>query len=178
MNFQEFDANFDAFQVSAFRLETLSAYSDEIEDAELALFLAGKPLPERSTRTEPWLKRVADTSAAGKRWQRVHVVSHPLTGYLRFELVGYDANAEAGEDVRIASRDAYPELAALREDFWLFDAETPEPFALLMRYDTTGRLTGYERTTRPDIISRCRDERDLAVARSVPLRQFAVSLEA
>lgn len=89
----------------------------EAEDAELALFLAGKPLPERSTRTDPWLRRVADTTAAGKRWQRVHVVSHPLTDYLRFELVGYEANAEIGEDVRIASRDAHPELAGLRQDF-------------------------------------------------------------
>jgi hypothetical protein len=178
VNYQEFDANFEVFQATAFRLETLPGYSDETEDAELALFLAGKSLPERSVRTEPWLKRVADTGAAGKRWQRVHVVSHPLTDYLRFELAGYEANAEAGEDVRIASRDAYPELAALREDFWLFDAETPEPSALLMHYDAAGHLTGYERTTRPDIISRCRDERDLAVARSVPLRQYAVSLEA
>jgi hypothetical protein len=177
MNFEEFDANFETFRATAFRLETLSRYSDEAEDAELALFLAGKPLPERSTRTEPWLKRVADTTAAGKRWQRVHVVSHPLTDYLRFELVGLEANAEASEDVRIASRDAHPELAGLQQDFWLLDAETPEPSALLMRYDAAGHLTGFERTTRPDIISRCRRERDFAIARSVSLRDYTVSLE-
>lgn len=177
MNWEQFDAEFDKVRVSAFRAETLTGYSDETEDAELVLFLAGKPLPERSPRTEPWLKRVADTTAAGARWQRVHVVSHPLTDYLRFELVCYEANVAAGEDVRIASRDTHPELAGLREDFWLLDAETPEPSALLMRYDATGRLTGYERTTHPDIISRCRRERDLAVACSVSLRDFAVSLE-
>ena len=177
MNFEEFDAHFETFQTTAFHLETLPSYSDETEDAELALFLAGKPLPERSTRTEPWLKRVADTTAAGKRWQRVHVVSHPLTDYLRFELVGYEANVEAGEDVRIVSRDAHPELAGLRRDFWLFDAGTPEPFALLMLYDAAGHLTDFERTTRPDIISQCRRERDLAVARSVSLRDYTVSLE-
>lgn len=158
-------------------METLSRYSDETEDAELALFLAGKPLPERSARTDPWLRRVADTTAAGRRWQRVHVVGHPLTDYLRFELVGYEANAELGEDVRIARREAHPELAELRQDFWLLDAETPEPSALLMHYDAAGHLTGFERTTRPDIISRCRRERDLAVARSVSLRDYTVSLE-
>jgi hypothetical protein len=177
MNFEEFDATFETFRATAFRLETLPSYSDETEDAEFALFLAGKSLPERSTRTEPWLKRVADTTATGKRWQRVHLVSHPLTDYLRFELVGYEANAEAGEDVRIASRDAHPELAGLRQDFWLFDAETPQASVLLMRYDAVGRLTGFERTTRPDILSRCRHERDLAVARSVSLRDYTVSLE-
>jgi hypothetical protein len=178
MSLEEFDAHFETFQATAFHLETLPSYSDETEDAELALFLADKPLPERSTRTEPWLKRVADTTSTGKRWQRVHVVSHPLTDYLRFELVGYEANVEAGEDVRIASRDTHPELAALRRDFWLFDAETPEPFTLLMRYDATGHLVDFERTTRPDIISQCRHERDLAIARSVSLRDYTVSLEA
>jgi hypothetical protein len=177
MNFDTFDANFDTFRATAFRLERLSRYSDETEDAELASFLAGEPLPERSPRTEPWLKRVLETTSAGKRWQRVHVVSHPLTDYLRFELIGYEANAAAGEDIRIASCDAHPELTAFQHDFWLFDAETPEPFALLMRYDATGRLTSFERTTRPDIIGRCRRERDLAVARSATLRDYAVSLE-
>lgn len=177
MNFEEFDAQFNVFQATAFRLETLPRYSDETEDAELAMFLAGKPLPERSPRTEPWLRRVADTTFLGIRWQRVHVVSHPLTDYLRFELVGYEANEAAGEDVRIASRDAHPELAGLRQDFWLFDAETPEPFVLLMGYDDAGHLTGFERTTRPDIISRSRRERDLAVACSVSLRDYSVSLE-
>ena len=46
-----------------------------------------------------------------------------------------------------------------------------------MHYDIAGHLTGFERTTRPDIISRCRRERDLAVARSVSLRDYTVSLE-
>ncbi len=178
MNFEEFDAAFDAFRATAFRLETLPRYSDEEEDAELALFLAGKPLPERSTQTVPWLKRVADTTVTGKRWQRVHVVSHPLTDYLRFELVGYEANVSAGEDVRIADRDAHPELAELRRDFWLFDAETPEAFALLMGYDVAGRLTGFERTTDSEVIRQCQRERDLAVARSIPLRAYTVAQEA
>jgi hypothetical protein len=178
MSFEEFDAAFDAFRATAFRLETLPRYSDEEEDAELALFLAGKLLPERSARTVPWLKRVADTTVAGKRWRRVHIVRHPLTDYLRFELVGYEANVEAGEDVRIADRDAYPELAELRHDFWLFDAETPEAFVLLMSYDDAGRFTGFEQTTDLDVIRRCQRERDLAVARSVPLHDYTVAQEA
>ena len=36
--------------------------------------------------------------------QRVHVVSEPLTDYLRFEITGYRLNVEAGEDVRILPR--------------------------------------------------------------------------
>jgi hypothetical protein len=177
MNPEEFDAVFEAFRTTAFRLETLSRYSDEVEDAELALFLAGQPLPERSTRTDPWLKRVADTTTAGKRWQRVHVVTHPLTDYLRFELVGYEDYVAAGEDVRIADRDTHPELASLRQDFWLFDAETPEAFAMLMRYNATGQLLDFELTDEPPVIEQCRRERDHAVARSVPLPDYTAALE-
>lgn len=177
MNFDEFDAVFDRFQVTAFRLETLPRYADD-EDEEFVVFLTGKPLPERSTRTVPWLRRVADTTAAGGRWRRVHVVSRPLTDYLRFEMVGYEANVDAGEDVRIADRDMHPELAVLRRDFWLFDAETLDAFAMPMHYDTVGHLVGFDITDDPEVIEQCRRERDLAVAVSVPLHEYAAALDA
>lgn len=83
MNIAEFAAVFDRFQVTAFRLETLPRYADD-EDEEFAIFLAGEPLSERSARTVPWLRRVAETTVAGARWWRVHVLSRPLTDYLRF----------------------------------------------------------------------------------------------
>ena len=35
--------------------------------------------------------------------QRVHVVTEPLSDYIRFELTGYAPNVEAGEDVRVIS---------------------------------------------------------------------------
>ncbi|MGQ0773687.1 MAG: DUF6879 family protein [Pseudonocardiales bacterium] len=176
MNVDDFDAVFDRFRVSAFRLETLSRYADD-EDEEYALFLAGEPLPERSPRTVPWLRRVADTTAAGQRWRRVHVVSQPLTNYLRFELVGYEANVEAGEDVHLADRGAHPELAALHQDFWLFDAETPDSFAMLMHYDTASHLVDVELTEDPYIIERCKRERDLAAAWSVPLLKYTTTVD-
>jgi hypothetical protein len=172
MNLDEFDAVFDRFQTTAFRLETLPRYADD-EDEEFAVFLAGKPLPERSTRTVPWLKRVADTTAAGARWHRVHVLSRPLTDYLRFEMVGYEANLDAGEDIRIADRGLHPELAALRRDFWLFDAETADAFAMPLHYDAACHLLDFAITEDPEVIEQCRRERDLAVALSVPLHEYA-----
>lgn len=177
MNFEKFDAAFDRFRATAFRLETLLRYAGD-EGEEFAIFLAGQPLPERSTRTVPWLRRVADTTAAGARWQRVHVLSRPLTDYLRFEMVGYQANVDAGEDVRIADRGTHPELASLRRDFWLFDAETPDAFAMLMHHDTAGRLIGFQSTDDFATIDRCLRERDLALALSVPLHEYAAALNA
>ena len=65
---------FDEFRVSAFRLETLRQYAIPVEDERIAAFRENRPLPERSVRTSQWLRRIADTTAAGKRWSRVHVV--------------------------------------------------------------------------------------------------------
>ncbi|MEX5635909.1 DUF6879 family protein [Parafrankia sp. FMc2] len=169
----EFDAVFDRFTSTAFRLETLDRYGSEEEDAELALYLAGQPLPEYSPRTDPWLKRVAATTVAGKRWQRVHVVSRPLSDYLRLELLGYEGNVAAGEDVRIADREADPAVGGLRRDFWIFDAETPRPFVMLLRYDAEGRLLSFDTTADHQVVEQCRGERDLALAWSVPLAEYA-----
>ncbi|MGH3930353.1 MAG: DUF6879 family protein [Pseudonocardiaceae bacterium] len=176
MSVDDFDAVFDRFRVSAFRLETLPRYADD-EGEEYALFLAGEQLPERSPRTVPWLRRVADTTAAGKHWQRVHVLSQPLTDYLRFELVGYQANAEAGEHVRLADRGAHPQLATLHQDFWLFDAETPDAFARPLRYDDTAHLVGFDLTEDPLFIERYRRERDLALAWAVPLPEYTATVD-
>ena len=55
---------------------------------------------------------------------RVHVVSEPVSDYVRFELLHvYPANVEAGEDVRILGRakaEAQPGPSC-DGDFWLFD---------------------------------------------------------
>jgi hypothetical protein len=165
-------ACFDEFRASAFRLETLPLYAVPAEDERLAAFREGRRLPERSPRTSPWLRRVADTTAAGKRWSRVHVVDHPLTEYLRFELATYRESAEAGEVIRIADREASPELATLTRDFWLFDAETDRPFAALMTYDHEGQYVGAEVTHEPAIVGACMAERDIALRYSVPLAVY------
>lgn len=177
MNFEEFDAVFDRFRVTAFRLETLPRYAGD-EGDEFAAFLSGRPLPERSTRTVPWLRRVADTTAVGKQWRRVHVLRRPLTDYLRFEMLGYEANVDAGEDVRIADWGVHPELAALRRDFWLFDAETPDAFAVPMHHDTIGRLLGFDITDEAPVIDQCRRERDRVLAVSVPFHEYTATLDA
>jgi hypothetical protein len=56
-------------------------------------------------------------------WSRAHVVDHPLTPYLRFELAAYAENEQGGEQVWIADRAAHPGLAGLVEDFVIVDDE-------------------------------------------------------
>lgn len=173
----DFAACFDEFRVSAFRLETLREYAVPAEDERIAAFRERRPLPERSARTSPWLRRVADTTAAGKRWSRVHVVDEPLSEYVRFEMVTYRESAQAGEDIRITDRKADPALDALQTDFWLFDAETDQPFAAIMRYDHAGHYVGAQVTSDGAAVRACKAARDLALSYSAPLAAYLAGKE-
>ena len=173
----DFAGCFDKFRVSAFRLETLRQYAVPAEDERIAAFRERRPLPERSVRTSPWLRRVAETTAEGKHWSRVHVVDEPLSEYVRFEMVTYRESAQAGEDIRITDRRADPALDALQTDFWLFDAETDHPFAALMHYDLDGHYVDAQVTSDGTAISACKAARDLALRHSLPLAAYLADKE-
>jgi hypothetical protein len=168
---------FDEFRISAFRLETLRQYAIPAEDERIAAWRARKPLPERSVRTSPWLRRIADTTAAGKHWSRVHVVDEPLSEYTRFEMVTYRESALAGEAIRIADRAADPALDGLDTDFWLFDAETSRPFAAILHYDAAGGYAGAAVTSDDAAIRACVAARDLGLRHSVPLGAYLAGKE-
>jgi hypothetical protein len=144
---------------SVFRLETLSSYTAPGEADMLRVF------------TDPWLRMVADSVQAGRRWSRVHVLDRPLSDYLRFELLGYQGNVAAGEDVRIADRADVPKtLSALTGDFWLLD----DALAVVMEYDGDGRRLSMEPTRD---VSDLVDQRDLATQHSVALLDYLPSVQ-
>lgn len=171
---QEFDALFDTFRHSAFRLETLQSYAVSTEDASMRAFREGSPRPERSVRTSSWLRRIAVTTAAGKSWRRVHLVRHPLSEYLRYELVGYGESQAAGEVIGLADMDAYPTLTDLGPDFWLLDTGTETAQAVLMHYDAVGATVGYERITDRTALDALAEQQAVAQAHAVPLNEFLV----
>jgi Family of unknown function (DUF6879) len=169
---EDFDACFDRFQVDAFRLETFQRYTIPEEEERIRAWKQGLPRPDRSVRTSPWLQRIAVTTAAGKRWLRIHLVDHPLTDYLQYQILGYVESAAAGEEIRIADRTSHPELQSLVRDFWLFDAETESPYAVAMHYDSEGHWLGAEYVDDPQTLRVCRVQRDLALQHSIPLNHY------
>jgi hypothetical protein len=169
---------FEMFRASAFRLETLVTYAEPIEDECLQAFRLGLPRPERSVRTSPWLRRIAETTAAGKSWRRVRVLGRPLSEHDCSQLISYRESAAAGEVIRIADRSAHPQLAALARDFWLFDAGTAKPFAAVMSYDQAGEYLGAAVTTEPAVVMACITSRNLAQQYSVPLGVYLARLKA
>ena len=104
ISFEQLVQDFDSlFRQRVFRLETLDWYDAPNEHEPYARFLAGQPA-DLAWR-EPWKRLVRDIRASGRTMQRVHVVSEPVSDYIRFELLHvYPANVEAGEDVGILGR--------------------------------------------------------------------------
>ena len=165
---------FEQFEFTTHRIEALPAYDVPAETEALSAFREGglRNLPERSVRTNPWLARIQRTTATGKTWSRTRIAGWPLTEYQLFQFTyGYPPSLDAGEVIQVADQTAHPELAGL-DDFWLFDAGTPHPFAALMAYGEGGAWLGCEVTDDPDVIRRCQDQVRLAAQFAVPLAAF------
>jgi hypothetical protein len=155
---------FDRFEHTCFRLETLQWYEEPAEADALDSFLAGQE-PAVYLDKKTWLEFVRAAVAAGKVMQRVHVVSEPLTNYLRFEIGwSYELNAAAGEDIRISLAAA----ALPRTDYWLFDSRA----LARMRYDAGGRLATVELDNDPAAVVQAGYWRDVALHLAMPLRSW------
>ncbi|MGW7429628.1 DUF6879 family protein [Streptomyces sp. NPDC054861] len=130
-------ARFSTFQEEAFRLETLDDYSNSGNPAAFRAFLAGEPKPE--DYNAGWLETVRKATESAKRMVRVHILSRPLTPYLRYELGwGYQTNMTAGEEFHILDTTDRPNPLEGVPDFWLFDGREP----VVLNYDENGAFTG------------------------------------
>jgi hypothetical protein len=150
------------FGSAVFRLETLDHYQSE----SFRRAQAGEP-PDPTARAS-WDALVAEARRAGKTMSRVHVVSEPLTDYVRWELSFYQASVAAGEDVRILPRARALGLDLPDFDFWLFDDRA----AAVMIYDGAGAWLESRMTTEPGFVSACRRWRDIAMSHAVPLGTY------
>lgn len=160
-----------------FRLEAQQDYAVPAESAQLQAFREGRPLPP-DPHVDRSMQIIRAAVGAGTRIHRVHVVDLPLTDYLRYELAAYSENLAAGEEIRIAVRSWHPGLIALTEDFVLFDSGTDHQAMVWMRYDDQGQLTGRDYSNDPADLALASSQRDMALARSILLREFTSLAEA
>ena len=169
LNSAEFAALFTGFEHTAYRLETLPWYGVGYEDESFRAFLAGEPLAADQAREE-WTAMVRDAVADGKVFQRVHILTEPLSDYLRYELEWwYGPNTEAGEDIRVLPVQAgrWPPLP--RHDYWIFDSKD----LWLMKYDRDGRFLFAEYADDPATIIRHGYWRDAALHHAIPYADYA-----
>ena len=108
----EFEALFDTFTESAWRLEIQSAYDEPEEREPLRRWLAGES--DDLEWIADWWAWISDITRAGKRFGRVRVVYDPPSDYQRYELgVLTPPAVEAGEDIRILPAARARELAVV-----------------------------------------------------------------
>ena len=158
---------FRDFEREAFRLETLDDYGKSGDSTAYQAFLAGETQPE-SFRDANWVTTVRDATRAGKRVYRVHILSRPLTDYLRFELSwGYLRNMEAGEEFFVLDTTGQENPIPDAPDFWLFD----ERVVGAMRYSDGGAFRGAEFVPE-DQLPQFLNYRDEAMARAVPFPEW------
>lgn len=164
---------FTTFRSSAYRLETLQSYGSSGEDASFAAFLAGETYTRSAGKTW-WLDCIAAAHARGASMGRVHVVTEPLTDYMRYEIAwAYAPNVAAGEDIRIVPVGAgqWPDdlpPPGSTTDYWLFD----DTELYRMHYGAGAAWLGAQHVTDPDAVAHAREWREAARRRAVPWRAY------
>ncbi|MEV2251347.1 DUF6879 family protein [Streptomyces sp. NPDC050147] len=158
---------FDSFRQEAFRLETLDDYSQSGNVDAYRLYLDGQPQP--ADYNADWLDEIRTYVGSGRRMYRVHILTRPLTPYLRFELGwGYRTNATAGEEFFILDVTDRPSPVPNGVgDFWLFDSTTPARF----HYSHDGKFLGADLLPDdrgPEYVT----YRDTALAHAVPFADW------
>ncbi|MEU5848918.1 DUF6879 family protein [Saccharopolyspora shandongensis] len=168
----EFDRLFRSFRDTAFRLETQGVYQEPVEDEPLRRFLNGEP-PDDAWLA-PWTDNVRAATSEGRRFQRVRVLTEPLTDYLRFEMdLALRANLPAGEEIRSLSMSEAESLGLpLGSDFWMFDDDKVG----VMHFGDRGML-GLEMITNAAAIEQHRRWRDRAWSAAAPAEEWAVLVQ-
>jgi hypothetical protein len=164
----EFSALFTGFEHTAYRLERWPWYGVGYEDASFRAWQERRPVQHDPERDD-WTGMVRDAVAAGKVFQRVHLVGG-LTDYLRYEFEHwYTANTAAGDDVRIWPEPpgGWPTGLPLW-DYWLFDSRD----LWAMRYDDAYRFLCAEKIDDPVVIVQCSYWRDAALHNAIPFTDY------
>ncbi|RKN09659.1 DUF6879 family protein [Streptomyces radicis] len=167
----EWAARFKNFRHEAWRLEALPQYLMPQEEEELRAFRAGKRI-DPHTVTSSYADRLRRQAAEGRPQGRVHIVTRPLSEYLRFEFSRYyTVHALAGENIRILDVTEGPNPLAGVQDFWMFDRSE----VVLMNYEPDGRQINrqvYEGDPAPFI-----EYQRIAVEASVPFEEYVKGID-
>ncbi|MFD5751016.1 DUF6879 family protein [Streptomyces sp. NPDC127033] len=137
---EEWAARFEEFQREAWRLETLPQYLMPQEEEAFEEFRQGNRIDPVIVSNE-YTDRLRRQVVQGRTQGRVHVLTRPLSDYLRFEFHHYyKAHSLAGEKIRILDVTNRDNPLEGVQDFWIFDRSE----VVLMNYRSDGRQISRE----------------------------------
>lgn len=182
MTTADLDEYFSRDWTRACKLECRRRYAVGGAEAErIAAWHSGAPRPERSVRTNEYLRELATDVLVRKRGrERTVVVDHPLDDYGHYRLEGLIESQAAGEEISVVVRSggsprAVADLDQVRHDAWLFAGGGEGLSALLMHYDDNDAFIGA--TAAGDVdLALILTERDVALRHAVPLNSYLAAL--
>ncbi|MFC4535419.1 DUF6879 family protein [Sphaerisporangium dianthi] len=169
---EEFLALMTRFRHTAFRLELRDRYNVPAEQERWQAFLSGDTATLERLNAEQratWMSVIRAATFAGKRVERVRVVTEPPTDYIRFELTLNAGNAEAGEDIRYLPRHQTAGLDLPRVDYWLFDSR----YAVVLPFDEDDVLLDMELVDDPATVVAFASGWDTAWHNAIPYPIYA-----
>jgi hypothetical protein len=107
------------FRISAFRFETRDRYDSVVGRESFRRFVAGEV--DDYSWHRPWTEMLRRDRLQGKTWQRVRIVSTPLSPWTRYALEPARLSVEAGDDIRYLRRDVAGKLGLRPHDAWILD---------------------------------------------------------
>ncbi|MFE6742401.1 DUF6879 family protein [Streptomyces tubercidicus] len=167
---ESWTARIQGFEREAWRLETLPCYRVPSEDGDIREFLAGRRIDPRGY-TSGYTEGLKKIRAEGKSKGRVHIVTRPLTDYLRFEFMYYEVHAAAGDDIRILDVTGRANPLEGVRDFWLFDRSQ----VVLMNYESDG--SQISREVYAGNVTPYLEYQRIALAESVPFEEYVKGLD-
>lgn len=168
---EDWQAKFQDFHAEAWRLETLPTYNVPQESEEVRAFLAGERIDPR-THVNEYTEDLKRVRSEGKNKGRVHVLTRPLSTYLRYEFMYYLPHAWAGEDIRIMDVTDRDNPLAGVQDFWLFDKRE----VVLMNYQDDG--TQISREVYEGDVTPYLEYQRIALVEAVPFEEYVKGLDA
>jgi len=158
------DEPWDNLQCRAWRLELHPVYTVPQEAEDLARWKRGEDVEP----DQEWLDLIEQSVKAGIQFGRVHVVTPPLTAYLRFEFeVAYRPTTPIGHDVRILDLSRTPNPGLPDEDFWILDDKV-----VRMLYREDGTQIGRKLVEDSEEMPRYEEYMRLAIENSVPFDEY------
>lgn len=167
--YDEFNALLSNVKQEALHLNMRDSYGTETELPHLASWKASDPddltwLDEWREMSD-WCDLMRESTAAGKVFRRVSIVSEPLSEYHQWSRIFERAMAVSGQDIRRVSRRRVSELCFPGNDFWLIDDE----LVVFMHYHGSGLVADRVPTTDQAVIRRCRDSFEAVWPLGTPL---------
>jgi len=117
-------------KAQVFKLELLDSYSDAFDDERHELNYYASNGEEISgnrlyNSNGAWYSTIKKLTESKVKFMRLHVVTQPLTQYLRFEIESYKISQKMGEEIFFLDRNVYESMKKRTrlemKDFMIFD---------------------------------------------------------